>query len=97
MTHKGKWRDFTKPLPPVFEGKAREEILVTWGEHFRTRGIRTRRVMGNLKIYTKDGKRRHSPAQFTFKQGETDMGDKGKKDKGNNRKRPSLIQRKNEN
>jgi hypothetical protein len=24
----------------------------------------------------------HSPAQFTFKQGETDMGDKGKKDKG---------------
>ena len=23
-----------------------------------------------------------SPAQFTFKQGETDMGDKGKKDKG---------------
>ena len=26
--------------------------------------------------------RRHSPAQFTFKQGETDMGDKGKKDKG---------------
>jgi len=25
---------------------------------------------------------RHSPAQFTFKQGETDMGDKGKKDKG---------------
>ncbi len=28
------------------------------------------------------GFRRHSPAQFTFKQGETDMGDKGKKDKG---------------
>ncbi len=26
--------------------------------------------------------RRHSPAQFTFKQGERDMGDKGKKDKG---------------
>jgi len=25
---------------------------------------------------------RHSPAQFTFKQGEIDMGDKGKKDKG---------------
>jgi hypothetical protein len=25
---------------------------------------------------------RHSPAQLTFKQGETDMGDKGKKDKG---------------
>jgi hypothetical protein len=25
---------------------------------------------------------RHSSAQFTFKQGETDMGDKGKKDKG---------------
>ncbi len=24
----------------------------------------------------------HSPAQFTFEQGETDMGDKGKKDKG---------------
>ena len=23
-----------------------------------------------------------TPAQFTFKQGETDMGDKGKKDKG---------------
>ncbi|MBW2173688.1 MAG: hypothetical protein JRF64_03410 [Deltaproteobacteria bacterium] len=29
-----------------------------------------------------DGFRRHSPAQFTFKQGETAMGDKGKKDKG---------------
>ncbi len=28
------------------------------------------------------GFRRHSPAQFTFKQGETDMGDKGQKDKG---------------
>jgi len=28
------------------------------------------------------GFRRHSPVQFTFKQGETDMGDKGKKDKG---------------
>jgi hypothetical protein len=28
------------------------------------------------------GVHRHSPAQFTFKQGETDMGDKGKKDKG---------------
>jgi hypothetical protein len=28
------------------------------------------------------GFRRHSPTQFTFKQGETDMGDKGKKDKG---------------
>lgn len=28
------------------------------------------------------GYRRHSPAQFTFKQGEIDMGDKGKKDKG---------------
>ena len=26
--------------------------------------------------------RRHSPAQVIFKQGETDMGDKGKKDKG---------------
>jgi len=30
----------------------------------------------------KTGFRSHSPAQFTFKQGETDMGDKGKKDKG---------------
>jgi len=30
----------------------------------------------------KTGFRRHSPAQFIFKQGETDMGDKGKKDKG---------------
>jgi len=28
------------------------------------------------------GFRRHSSAQFTFKQGEIDMGDKGKKDKG---------------
>jgi len=28
------------------------------------------------------GFHRHSPAQITFKQGETDMGDKGKKDKG---------------
>jgi len=28
------------------------------------------------------GHRRHSPAQSTFKQGETDMADKGKKDKG---------------
>ncbi len=28
------------------------------------------------------GFRRHSPGQFTFKPGETDMGDKGKKDKG---------------
>ncbi len=28
------------------------------------------------------GFRRYRPAQFTFKQGETDMGDKGKKDKG---------------
>jgi hypothetical protein len=28
------------------------------------------------------GFRFHSPAQFTFKQGETDMGDKGKRDKG---------------
>ncbi len=26
--------------------------------------------------------RRHSPAHFTFKEGETVMGDKGKKDKG---------------
>ena len=31
---------------------------------------------------TDHGIRRHRPAQFTFKQGETDMGDKGKKDKG---------------
>ncbi len=28
------------------------------------------------------GFRRHSPAHFTLKQGETEMGDKGKKDKG---------------
>jgi hypothetical protein len=28
------------------------------------------------------GFRFYSPTQFTFKQGETDMGDKGKKDKG---------------
>jgi hypothetical protein len=28
------------------------------------------------------GFRRYSPAQFTFKQGGRDMGDKGKKDKG---------------
>jgi hypothetical protein len=35
-----------------------------------------------LPSTTEDGFRRHSPAQFTFKQGETDMGDKGKKDKG---------------
>ena len=31
--------------------------------------------------------RRHSPAQFTFKQGETDMGEKGKKDKGKREQR----------
>jgi hypothetical protein len=35
-----------------------------------------------LPSTTEDGFRRHGPAQFTFKQGETDMGDKGKKDKG---------------
>ena len=58
MTHKGKWRDFTKTLPPVFEGKAREEILVTWEEHFRMRGIRTRRVKAAPKIYTENGKPR---------------------------------------
>jgi hypothetical protein len=45
------------------------------------------------------GFRPHSPPQIIFKQGERDMGDKGKKikAKGNNKKRPSLIQRKNEN
>jgi hypothetical protein len=59
MTHKGKWVDFTKSLPHTVEGQAREEILVTWEEHFRTKGVRTRRVMGNLKTYTKDGKRHH--------------------------------------
>jgi hypothetical protein len=31
---------------------------------------------------TEHGISPHNPAQFTFKQGETDMGDKGKKDKG---------------
>jgi hypothetical protein len=37
--------------------------------------------------------------QIIFKQGERDMGDKGKKDKGKReqQKKPSLIQRKNEN
>ena len=30
----------------------------------------------------KTGFRPHSPAQLTFKEGETEMGDKGKKDKG---------------
>jgi len=29
-----------------------------------------------------EGFRRHKPAQVIFKQGGTDMGDKGKKDKG---------------
>jgi hypothetical protein len=28
------------------------------------------------------GFRRHSPAQVTLKQGETDMGDRGRRDKG---------------
>ena len=32
-----------------------------------------------------------TPAQFTFKQGETDMGDKGKKDKGK-REQPKKAQ-----
>jgi len=35
-----------------------------------------------LPFTTDTGFRRHSQAQFTFKQGETDMGEKGKKDKG---------------
>ena len=35
-----------------------------------------------LASTTEHGVSAHSPAQFTFKQGETDMGDKGKKDKG---------------
>jgi hypothetical protein len=35
-----------------------------------------------LRSTIEHGVRRHSPAQFTFKQGERDMGDKGKKDKG---------------
>ena len=35
-----------------------------------------------LPSTTEHGVSAHSPAQFTFKQGETDMGDKGKKDKG---------------
>jgi hypothetical protein len=39
-------------------------------------------VPGMLEVFANTGFRRHSPAQFTFKQGETDMGDKGKKDKG---------------
>ncbi len=37
---------------------------------------------GMLEGFANTGVRRYSPAQFTFKQGETDMGDKGKKDKG---------------
>jgi len=39
-------------------------------------------VPGMLEVFANTGFRRHSLAQFTFKQGETDMGDKGKKDKG---------------
>ncbi len=35
-----------------------------------------------LEVFANTGFGRHSPAQFTFKQGETEMGDKGKKDKG---------------
>jgi len=35
-----------------------------------------------LPSATDTGFRRHRPAQFTFKQGEIDMGDKGKRDKG---------------
>jgi len=34
----------------------------------------------------KTGFRRHSPAQVIFKQGETNMADKGKKDKGKREK-----------
>jgi len=35
-----------------------------------------------LTFVNGEGVRRHSPAQVTIKQGETDMGDKGSKDKG---------------
>jgi hypothetical protein len=35
-----------------------------------------------LEVFANTRFGRHSPAQFTFKRGETEMGDKGKKDKG---------------
>jgi len=37
------------------------------------------------------GFRSHSPALFTFKQGETDMGDKGKKDKGKKEQQKKAV------
>jgi len=58
MTHKGKWRDFTKPLLHAFKGQASEDLLASWEKHFRTKGIPTRRVMGKPKVITKDGKPR---------------------------------------
>ena len=39
-------------------------------------------MLGGYPLRPNTGFHRHSPAQFTFKQGETDMADKGKKDKG---------------
>ncbi len=52
-----------------------------------------------LPSTTEHGVSPHSPAQSTFKQGEQIWVIRGKKTKakGNNRKRPSLVKRKNEN
>ena len=54
--YQGKWRDWTKPLPPTFEGQPREEILATWEEHFGKMGIPTRRITGKRKSVHGAGK-----------------------------------------
>jgi len=47
-----------------------------------TNCVRLFRIRLTKSLKRSQGFRNHSPAQFTFKQGETDMGDKGKRDKG---------------